>query len=45
MKEALERIGTALVWALAGMGMVTAISGYLLPAEAHVAMAKPFYGA
>jgi Predicted membrane protein (DUF2306) len=45
MKEALERIGTALVWALAGMGMVTAISGYLLPAEVHVEMAKPFYGA
>jgi uncharacterized membrane protein len=45
MKEALERIGTAVVWTLAGIGMVTAISGYLLPAEVHVEMAKPFYGA
>jgi hypothetical protein len=45
MKLNLERIGTALVWLLAGMGMVTSISSYLLPAEVHAAMAKPFYGA
>jgi hypothetical protein len=45
MKGFLDRIGTALVWLLAGMGMVTAISGYLLPADVHAAIAKPFYGA
>jgi hypothetical protein len=45
MKRSLERIGIVLVWTMAGMGMVTAISGYLLPAEVHAAIAKPFYGA
>jgi hypothetical protein len=44
-KTSLERTGTVLVWALAGMQMVTALSGYVLPREAHVAIGKVFYGA
>jgi hypothetical protein len=44
-KKPLERIGATLVWALAGIQMVTAIIGYILPPEVHLAIGRVFYGA
>jgi hypothetical protein len=44
-KKSLERTGAVLVWTMAGMQMVTAMSGYVLPPEVHLAMGKVFYGA
>jgi len=44
-KKSLERTGAVLVWTLVGMQMVTAMSGYVLPPEVHLAIGKVFYGA
>src|SRR4029077_26295 len=43
-RRSMERIGMALVWMLASMQMVTAISGYVLPPEVHMPIGKVVYG-
>jgi hypothetical protein len=44
MQRLLERIGYTVVWMLACIGIVAAMSRYLLPHDLHLAMAKVLYG-
>jgi uncharacterized membrane protein len=43
-QRAFERIGYPVVWTLAGIGIVAAMSRYLLPHDLHLAMTKVLYG-